>query len=335
MRDTCDELDRALAAHRAGDLRTAEAIYLTILDNRSAAYNLAIIYGARGRHADAEALLSPLVEADPGWAPACNALSKQLLMQGRYAQAWPLHEGRRSDPAIPRLSLPEWIGDDLAGRHILVMGEQGFGDQIMFARFLEPLRARAGRVSLVIGTALASLLAHPEMDVVAARADARMPQSDCWTLICSLPGLMGVTLETLPPPVRLDVTLGAGGGIGVVTRGRPSHYNDAHRSLDPAAASRLLALGRDLAPEATGARDFRETAEIVAGLDLVISVDTAIAHLAASLGKPTWILLPAFGADWRWMTARSDSPWYPSARLFRQQAPGDWSSVLDRVEQVL
>ena len=335
MGDTSDELDRALAAHRAGDLGAAEAIYLTILENRSAAFNLAVLYGAQGRHADAERLLRPLVEADPGWAPACNALGKQLLMQGRYAEGWPLYEGRRSDPAIPRLTLPEWKGDDLAGRHVVVMGEQGFGDQLMFARFLQPLRARAGRVSLVIGTALAPLLRHLDMDVIAARADAKLPIGDCWTLICSLPGLTGVTLETLPPPVRLDVPLGAGGGIGVVTKGRPTHYNDAHRSLDPAAATRLLALGCDLAPEATGARDFRQTAAIIAGLDLVISVDTAIAHLAASLGKPTWILLPAFGTDWRWMTARTDSPWYPSARLFRQQTPGDWMAVLDRVERTL
>lgn len=123
--------------------------------------------------------------------------------------------------------------------------------------------------------------------------------------------------------------------IGVCWKGNKEHANDANRSLDPRSARRLRRLGMSLLPEHTGAWDFQDTADIIAGLDLVITVDTSVAHLAASLGKPTWILLPFVETDWRWMKGRTDSPWYPSATLYRQPAPGDWASVLDRIEQNL
>jgi hypothetical protein len=147
----------------------------------------------------------------------------------------------------------------------------------------------------------------------------------------SLPHRLGP--GPIPPPVRLGVPLGAGGGVGIVAAGSATHPNDRNRSLDPASAARLRALGRDLAPEATGAKDFRETAGIVAGLDLVITVDTSVAHLAACLGKPTWILLPHLGLDWRW--GREARAWHPSARFYRQPAQAGWGVVLDRVERDL
>jgi ADP-heptose:LPS heptosyltransferase len=118
-----------------------------------------------------------------------------------------------------------------------------------------------------------------------------------------------------------------------MTRGNPGHANDAHRSLPDDFGRELLALpgAVDLDPSSTGARDFQDTAEIVAGLDLVISVDTSVAHLAGAMGKPVWILLPAVSVDWRWMSARADTPWYPSARLFRATEAGGWRAVMDEV----
>jgi ADP-heptose:LPS heptosyltransferase len=121
----------------------------------------------------------------------------------------------------------------------------------------------------------------------------------------------------------------------VVTRGSPVHVNDAQRSLPPAFASRLLRLGRSLEPEATGFRNFRQTAELVAGLDLVITVDSAVAHLAGAMHKPVWVLLPAHNTDWRWLKDRSDSPWYPTMRLFRQPRPDDWESVFSELESAV
>jgi ADP-heptose:LPS heptosyltransferase len=125
--------------------------------------------------------------------------------------------------------------------------------------------------------------------------------------------------------------------VGLVTRGSPTHRNDAHRSLPDALAAELRAApgAVSLHPEDSGARDLQETAEIIAGLDLVVTVDTAVAHLAGSLGKPTWVLLPAHGCDWRWLRDRLDSPWYPSVRLYRQAAPGGWSEVVAAVRRDL
>ncbi len=115
--------------------------------------------------------------------------------------------------------------------------------------------------------------------------------------------------------------------------GNPGHRNDANRSLKPDQAADLLSLpgAISLRPEDTGAADFAETADIVAGLDLVISVDTAVAHLAGAMGKPVWILLPATGTDWRWLRDRTDSPWYPSAKLYRQSRGEGWDGVISRV----
>jgi hypothetical protein len=142
-----------------------------------------------------------------------------------------------------------------------------------------------------------------------------------------LPHLCGATLEALPPPwpIRGDARASTG-RIGVVTHGAPSHANDANRSLPRAAAARLLALpgAVSLRPEDTSAKDFQDTADLIAGLDQVITVDTAVAHLAGSMCKPTTILLPHLRTDWRWMRGRSDSPWYPSVSLVRQDASGDW-----------
>jgi hypothetical protein len=170
-------------------------------------------------------------------------------------------------------------------------------------------------------------------------------------MMLSLPHRLGVTLEDLPggaaylaaPHDRLmswRPRIGPGARIGVATRGNPRHPNDAHRSLTPEAAAFVLSLpgavnlARDEGP--LPLRDFADTAAVIEALDLVITVDTAVAHLAGAMGKPCWTLLPYIGVDWRWMhDERTDSPWYPSMRLFRQPAAGDWASVLRMVAQEL
>src|SRR5262249_54819307 len=129
----------------------------------------------------------------------------------------------------------------------------------------------------------------------------------------------------------------AGLTLGVMARGNPAHDNDHRRSLTPKACEGLMSLpgAVSLAPQDTGARDFWDTAAVIMGLDLVISVDTALAHLAGALGKPCWLLLPAVGCDWRWGTEGSATPWYPSLRLFRQRTPGDWGGVVVDVRAAL
>lgn len=332
--------EAAVAAHRAGDLDAAEAMYRALPEHPRILQNLGALLGSIGRHAEAEAVLRRALALSPGVPAVENSLGRQLMAQGRYAEGWPLMEARRRDPAtrMPALALPspEWTGEPLAGRHILVVGEQGFGDQIMFARFLPPLKAQGAQVTIVVSPPLQRLFSALDVEVLAGDGTTPLPTGEVSAYLCSLPGRLGVTLETLPPPARLRAREPAvRGGIGVMVQGSPHQANDHNRSMNPAAAARLRALGRDLAPEATGARDFQETADIVASLDLVITVDTSMAHLAASLGKPTWILLAHVGTDWRYERGRDDCRWYPSARLFRQPAAGDWDSVLDAVDAAL
>lgn len=260
----------------------------------------------------------------------------QLLRERRFAEAWPLFEGRRWMPGThttpPIASYPEWTGQDLTGKHIMVVAEQGFGDQFMFGRWLGQLATIAGRVEL---------LCHPSIWPVFGEAgysghpffvNRPAPPADYWVLMGSLPLRLGV-LEP-PPPVYLPLVGTGGGGIGVKTSGSPTNSNDRHRTLWGKDADRLLTFGTDLDPSATGAQTFLDTARIIADLDLVVTVDTSVAHLAGAMGKACWVLLPYSGLDWRWNNGVT-SAWYPDFRLFRQPTKGDWRSVLKRLEREL
>jgi hypothetical protein len=333
-----DVFETAVAAHAAGDYDAAIRGYRAVLHLKNARHNLGALLNQLGRLDEAETTLRPIVEQFPDFAPSRFSLAMALLGMGRYGEGWALYESRRDvgNPGIfdPVTAIPEWLGEPLGAQRIVVCAEQGYGDQIMFARYLEPLRDLGAEVVVGCNRAIAPLFASLGWLVTPFSANRRrLPACDAWTLIGSLPLRLGLAE---PRPVsRFGGGRTGGGGIGVAPTGSPGHANDRRRSLPPEAAARLLALGRDLRPEATGATDFRGSAEIVAGLDLVISVDTAIAHLAASLGVPTWILLPGFGTDWRWAGASPRSAWYDAVELIRQPRPDDWSPVLDEVERRL
>jgi len=329
--------DRALAAHRRGDYETALRDYAAVHPLKHARQNLGSMLREIGRLDEAERVLRSVLDAYPDDAPGRYSLAMTLLAQERYAEGWPLHEARRNPPLNvapnPEGDAPEWLGEDLNGRRIVVCAEQGYGDQMMFARYLPWLQAQGAEVVVGCNALMRPLFAGLGFAVAPySPMNARLPACDAWILMGSLPLRLGS--QPPPPPLAL-APRGSGGGIGVVPAGNPQHQFDRYRSLDGRQAERLSAFGRDLRPEATGARDFKESAELYAGLDLVITVDTSSAHLAASIGVPTWILIPDAGADWRWQRERLDSPWYPSARLFRQPKRGDWDSVLDEVEAAL
>jgi hypothetical protein len=332
--------EAAAAAHLAGDFETAERGYLGFPASRNALYNLARLYRETGRLEAAEQAFGLIVAQHPGFALAQRGLAMTLLAQRRYAEAWPHYEARREVLGLlpPAAGYPEWQGEPLAGRRIVVLAEQGFGDQLMFARYLPLLRARGGEVEVACDprrlARLFEAAGYATQPYVAP--DQPLRAADYWIHACSLPLRLGVAAPPAAEWLRMGGSqdVGMGAGTGVVAHGNPEHQNDANRSLPPDLAAELTALGRDLAPAATGARDFLETAQIVAGLERVIAVDTAVAHLAAALGKPCWVLLPRIGLDWRWNDgARSD--WYPQARLFRQPTPGDWGGVLADVRATL
>ncbi|THD78038.1 MAG: hypothetical protein E7812_12675 [Phenylobacterium sp.] len=328
------DLDEAKAAFEAGRIDEAEALLRAAgpAGSAKAAADLGGVCVHKGELAEGVRHLLKALELSPGWVLPRYNLALALLAQGAYELGWMLLEARRGIPALaapsPELAVPEWRGQNPAGRKLLVIGEQGAGDQIMFARYVEALRGRGAEAVLLCIPEVAPLFSF------AVEGLSRQAPADFWAPLMSLPYRLGPDLG-IPPPAGIDVPLRSGGGVGVVAIGSPTHANDRNRSLFGADAERLRALGLDLAPEKTGARTFRDTAEIIAGLDLVISVDTAIAHLAASMGKPTWILIPALGVDWRWGYGRDETAWYPQARLYRQARAGDWGAVLDRIERDL
>ena len=327
-----------MEAYRRGDLAEAAIGFRESLSEQplAANYNLGQALRILGDLAGAEAAYRRALEVAPTTQQAAYRLGEICLATGRFSEGWPLWEKRRGvDSTViepptrfKQLTCPEWCGEDLTDKHVLVFGDQGYGDRLMFARYLSKLRNTGARCTFIVPNNMAALFEEGQV------AGGGLPFADFWVLASSLPFKLGLGVP--PPPYPLQATPRPWHSrVGVVPTGNPGHPNDANRSLFGNDCAALLKLGADLRPEATGARTFLETAAIISGLDLVITVDTSVAHLAASLGKPTWILLPAIGTDWRWMREREDSPWYPSARLLRQAAPGCWTDVLERVEAEL
>lgn len=306
------------------------------------------VYAQAGRTALAEQQFRAALAARPGDKPTELALAGLCLSLGRYAEGWPLLAARiplHPDVVPPiHLSFPEWRGEPLAGKSVLVWVEQGFGDQIQMSRFVAGLKARgAAHVTLgcrpALGPLFETLAGADTIVPIATGTSMRIGRHDYWSRYFSLPEHLGVTLETLPaapylaaPADRLARWSHIAGGIGVVWQASPTGFNAENKGMPAEAARRLLDRGAiSLQPEDTGAQDFADTAAIIQRLDLVISIDTATAHLAGALGKPCWTLLPYVHADWRWLRDRSDSPWYPTMKLYRQTRPRDWSEILDQV----
>jgi len=306
--------------------------------------------GEAGQVDRAEQELRAALAIDPDDGLAQVALSSLLLSVGRYAEGWPLMAARaRLHPdVVPPVALasPEWTGQPLDGKSVLVWVEQGFGDQIQMARFAAGLKARgAGRVTLGCRPALAhlfsTLAAADAVVPVGVGASVAVEPHDYWSRYVSLPGPLGVNLETLAAEPYLSAPadrrarwqgFGASARVGLVWEASPTGFNAANKGLPPDQAERLLAAGAvSLQPADTGAGDFADTAAMIETLDLVISIDTSVAHLAGAMGKPCWTLTPYVHCDWRWLRDRTDSPWYPSMRLYRQTTAGDWSGTVDAV----
>lgn len=300
-------------------------------------------------------------------------LGLTLLHLGEYAEGWREYEWRWSDGGPLRargIAQPRWRGETLGpDRVLLVHAEQGQGDVIQLLRYLPLVAERAPRIVLEIQPSLMGLTPPVSASVTLAARGGPLPPFDVHVPMMSLPGVFDTRLDTIPaavPYLRRDPELTARWAarlgprralrVGLIWAGSPTFKGERLRSprlagmaplLDtPGAVFHVLQMGdgrRDLDGWTAPANlidhgpeigDFRDTAAIMENLDLVISSCTGPAHLAAALGRPTWIVLP-FAADWRWLTEREDSPWYPTVRLFRQDAPGDWGPVVARVKAAL
>ncbi len=271
----------------------------------------------------------------------------------------------------PDFSFPEWHGESLIGKSLAIWHEQGLGDQIQFCRYAKSLKDfGATRVTLVSAKPLTNLFKTlTDVDAVLAPEDATsLERHDYWSYLLSLPLYCNTSLNTIPrfvPYLFSDQAivntwqnrLGEKGvpRVGLVWSGRAEHQNDVNRSIGltefallVSQKAQFISLHKELREadkkvllENQGIqffgddlKDFSDTAALIELMDVIITVDTAVAHLAGALGKPVWILLP-FNPDWRWLLERNDSPWYPTARLFRQTEMGDWKSVIQRVASEL
>jgi hypothetical protein len=288
------------------------------------------------RAAEAEALLrAACADGHADKPDVRTALAFALLQQGRYPEGFAEFEHRegRRTAKVRQLPTPEWDGSPLAGRSVLVWTEQGIGDEIMLGRFVPRLReAGAGRV--VLGCLPGDVRAFGQLGLDGVFARFRpeggriaVPAHDCWTLLFSLPHRLGVTREGLSGAPYLKAEPRRRGGLGIVERGNPDNPNDAARSIPDNLLRRALPEAALLAPEG----DLQDSLERVAGLDLLVTVDTSWAHMAGALGVPCWLLLPAERIDWRWLPRAERTPWYDSLRLFWQATPGDWSGPIGEV----
>ena len=340
-----DLLDEGARRRSAGDLEGALAAFRRAVDlapqRPEPHHHLAGALAALDRLAEAEAEYRATLALAPKAGATERALAVLLLSQGRYAEGFAFFEARHELPEIakPPLPFPEWRGEPVDGRRLLIWPEQGFGDQIQFARFAPVLRAMGAEVTLVCWPPLARLFEHAlGVTVIPAAGSIDFPDPDYWVMAMSLAAWLWLTPDTVPNAPYLLAPPGgpappAGARIGLFLRGNPDNVNDKARSLGADQAARLAALpgAISLEPVDTGARDFADTASLIAGLELVITVDTAVAHLAGAMGKPCWTLIPKANTDWRWLRDRTDSPWYPSMRLFRQRTAGQWSPVIDEL----
>jgi len=337
--------------------------------------NLSVLHQARGDPASAVVCAERALAIEPDLPGAHFGLAEGLLALGEFERGWDEYEWRFRLPGIPPLTpisgLATWDGTPVHGG-LLVIADQGFGDSIQFSRYIPWAAERCDRLVLAASRELQPLLG--QLPGVASMFDQwdMAPECSACCALSSLPRLHRTRLANVPAPVpylrddsartkawrsRLDsLASQRHRRIGLVWAGRPAHRNDALRSMTLADLAPLGALedvtlislqlgaartqisgyfGRaPLINVGAAIGDFADTLSIISCLDLVISIDTSVAHLAGAAGKPVWIMLP-HAADWRWLRSRADTPWYPTARLFRQRQAGTWSDVVGDVVEAI
>jgi tetratricopeptide (TPR) repeat protein len=371
LRNICSIYER-LGRNDEAIAAGVRAVQLDPLDS-NAMHNLSVVHQRLLRLDEAIGYARRAIALDPASASPHLALAELLLLRGEMAEGLAEYEWRFRVPDagrhLPGIDRPQWDGAPLAEDNLLLIADQGFGDVLQFLRYLPWVSERCPRRVLACGPELRRLVEqnHPDLPVF-DRWDA-CPSFAAFCPLSGLPRLHATRIATVPTKIpyiaaepakaaawsaRLQTMLPHGyRRIGIVWSGRerPPNRSASLSALAPIAAlegislvslqmgraqdevagyfgrAPLLGLGHEIA-------DFTDTAAILANLDLVVTIDTAVAHLAGAMGKPAWIMLP-YSPDWRWLLEREDSPWYPTARLFRQPAPGQWEPVVTCIATAL
>jgi tetratricopeptide (TPR) repeat protein len=364
-----------MALAEQGKLSEAVACYKEALRLKpyyaEAHNNLGVTYAEQGLLAEAAACYQQALNINPAHAAAHMNLAQVWLLRGDFEIGWPEYEWRwkQRSFAPQSASHPLWDGSRLEGQTILLFPEQGLGDTLQFIRYAALVQQRGATVIFQCPTPLLRLLATCSGIDHLLPAGTSLGSFDLQTPLLSLPRIFGCTLANIPAKVpylhvspelndywREQLRDVREFKVGIAWQGNPEHKRDRSRSVSLLAFAslasvqgiRLLSLqtgpGREKLTElkksmpvmdlADECEDFADTAAVMNNLDLVVTVDTAVAHLAGALGVPVWVALPLV-PDWRWLLEREDSPWYPTARLFRQDDGGDWSGVFERMAEVL
>lgn len=364
--------------HKESERAFLQALILNP-DSASTHSNFGVLLACMKRETEAESSYRLAIEIDHTCAKAYFNLSYLLLRQGRFAEGWACLEyrfaiGGAFSTTATDLPFPRWQGESLSGKKILVLYEQGHGDEIQFFRYLPILKAMGTKhITLVCKPALKALFKAQNFadDLYASNETLANDAYDFWVFPLSIPLYCKTDLDSIPAnipyirPSKQHLTKWEPHlqtknlKVGLVWKGSTSFENDTDRSLPDFTTLAplwsipnitflslqkgageneakpyenthpMISLGQQI-------QDFADAAAIVDQLDLIICVDTAIAHLAGAMGKPCWVMLPDYKTDWRWLKGREDSPWYPNhMRLFRQKTAGDWSEVIHRIKEAL
>ena len=358
-----NQMDRAIAAyHKALEIKPDYPIALL---------NMGFTLEKMGRLDESIQWYEKAIAMKPDYIDAHSNLAMTLLLNGNYKQGFLEYEWRfKKEDAEPRtFQSITWDGRSFINKKLLVYPEQGYGDSIQFMRYLPEVKNRGGVVILETHKFLAPLLSGlPYIDKIVIHGESSSPQVDYHIAIASLPHVFETTLETIPCSMPYlfrpeneksilvqTIEMMDGFRIGISWSGSPVHQENQNRSCPLSLFYSLTQIkgvvlfGIQKGPACDDLKqsrqmpvvdlsnlihDFSDTATAIFHMDLIISVDTATAHLAGAMGKPTWIMIP-FTPDWRWMRDRNDSPWYPSIRLFRQSEPGNFYGVMQKIEKTL
>lgn len=329
-------------------------------DDWGTTLNLANTLKGTGQLQEAIGLLRGVVLVQPNWPEAHRDLAQVLLLNGEFEEGWRENIWRWKTAGMEKRkwAAPEWEGEPLEGKKILLYTEQGFGDSLQFVRYAPQVAARGGRVILECQEVLKRLFdTMKSVEQVVAHGE-RLPTFDFQCPLMELPRIFETTLDTIPnetPYLQAEGTRTTGKcpRVGMAWKGPERTLNNRSvelqywtgliecpgvewwsLQLEGTAALGNLEWGNRVRDETEEISDFADTAALMMDLDLVVTVDTSVAHLAGALGRPTWVLL-AQGSDWRWLRKREDSPWYPTLRLFRQGKGESWPEVMGRVRTAL
>jgi len=376
---TADELiahGNAQREHNNPDSALACYIQAVALDRNCAAgfNNYGNVLREVGEPASAVPFLQRAIQLDPNNITAQFNLSVAWLLMGDYTNGWPQYEKRwqyeHLNGLLPQYSQPRWTGQDVKDKIVLVMGEQGHGDNIQFIRFIGDLTQRGARVWVHMNPSLIPLF-QSSNSIERLIPNTEVPEGfDYWIPIMSIPAILSTTLENLghvqyyiTPDAELvrqwQTRLGAKKKLRVgfcwsgrrdtwINRHKGMPFQDMLKLIQRNSSYEWINLQIDCTEEESTAlvasgvqcfpgtvNNFADSAALIHNCDVVLSVDTAVAHLSGALGRPTWVMLNWFGVDWRWLLNRDSSPWYSTARLFRQPRMGDWDTVTDRIHQYL